>query len=291
MTPGPAPALVSAGWLSAHLTDPAVRVAEIRTEPADPADQAGRFPGTLSWFWKDLLWDPLVRDFVSPQQAAAALAAGGITEQTTLVLWSSRPQFACYAYWVLTVMCGHADTRVLDGGRAQWPDPAGEAPAVAAPAVYRPARAARDDSSRIGRDDVLARIGARGTVILDARSAEEYAGLRVKPAPGPDHGAERAGHIPGAAHLAASALLTPDGTFRPAAELDRAFRSVGAAPDQTAQVIVYCRLGHRASLLWFAMTRLLGWEHVRVYDGSWTEWGSCVGMPVQREAAAVPLPG
>jgi thiosulfate/3-mercaptopyruvate sulfurtransferase len=129
---------------------------------------------------------------------------------------------------------------------------------------------------------MLARLGDPGTVMLDARSADEYAGLRVKPAPGFDHGAERAGHIPGAIHLPATRLLTPGGTFRGAAEIEEAFRGAGAAPDQAKEVFAYCRLGHRASLMWFAMSQILGWEHARVYDGSWTEWGSCVGMPVQR---------
>lgn len=286
MTSGPA-ALVSTTWLAAHLTDPSVRVAEIAPEPQQQGYQNGHIAGALGWYWKDYFWDPLAREFPSPQQAAARLAAQGIGEGTTLVLYSARVQFAAYGYWVLSHLCGHSDTRILDGGRGKWlaeGRPVSNAEPSVTPASYRPARPGRDDSTRIGRDALLARLRSPGTAILDARSAEEYAGRRVKPAPGPDHGAQRAGHIPNAVHLPASRLLGPDGCVRPTAELDRLFRAAGAAPDQACEVITYCRLGHRASLAWFTMTQLLGWQHVRVYDGSWTEWGSCVGMPVERQA-------
>lgn len=288
MTAGAVPALVGTGWLAGHLEDPSVLVAEIGTEPANPDYLNGHIPGAASWYWKDLFWDPLTREFASPQQVSERLAAQGVSEASTLVLYSSRVQFSSYGYWVLGRMCGHPGIRILDGGRGKWlaegrPVSAAEEPA-AGPAVCRLARAERDDSTRITRAEVLARLGDPGTVILDGRSAEEFAGLRVKPAPGFDHGAERAGHIPGAVHLPVSGLLGPDGGIRPAAELERVFRAAAAAPDQAAEVIAYCRLGHRASMIWFAMSHILGWDHVRVYDGSWTEWGSCVGMPVERAA-------
>lgn len=282
----PGPNLVSTGWLAAHLHDPVVRIAEIRSEREDPGYLDAHIPGAVSWFWKDIFWDTLSREFATSDQVAQRLSRYGISERTVLVLYSSRIQFAVYGYWVLTAMCGHPDSRILDGGLAKWLAEGRPASAEIPPVRtvgYRPARRERDDSTRIARDGVLGLIGAPGTLIIDARSAEEYAGLRVKPAPGIDHGAERAGHIPGAVHVPVPELLAPDGTFRSAPEIEEVFRRAGAAPNQVKEVITYCRLGHRASMTWFAMSRILDWDHARVYDGSWTEWGSCVGMPVLRD--------
>ena len=288
--------LVSTQWLADHLGDPGLHVAEIRTEPGPPEPAANHVPGALSWFWKDFFWDPLSREFVSPAQAAERLAVQGVSDRDTLVLYSPRVQFSIYGYWVLSVLCGHPGIRVLDGGSPKWlaeGRPVSEQVTLARPQQeqaapawrqeeYPAARAARDESTRIRRDEVLACIGHPGTAIIDARSPEEFQGLRVRPAPGVDHGAERAGHIPGAVHLPATELLGPDGGFRPKEEIEQIFRAAGGAPDQASQVIAYCRLGHRASMAWFAASRILGWDHLRVYDGSWTDWGSCVGLPVER---------
>lgn len=283
--------LVSTEWLGGRLGDPAIRIAEVKQERENTDYESGHVPGALSWYWKDIFWDELSREFASPQQMAERLSAQGISNRHTLVLYSARVQFAIYGYWVLTTMCGHQDVRVLDGGRHKWTREnralITEVPATVS-VPCQPARTTRDDSTRARRDEVLARIGTPGTVLVDGRSDEEYSGRRVKPGTGPDHGAERHGHIPGAVHLPSLSLLNEDWSFRPRADLERMFRAAGAAPDQAAEVITYCRLGHRASMAWFAMTKLLGWQHVRVYDGSWTEWGSCVGLPVQRDIPAGP---
>lgn len=288
------PPLVSAQWLADHAGDPGIRIAEIRTEPARPAPGTNRIPGALSWFWKDLFWDSLSREFVTPGQAAERIAAQGISDQDTLVLCGSRMQFAIYGYWVLSAMCGRSGVRILNGGLATWQAAGHQVSGRDVPVSRQDERvtisADRDDSTRIRRDEVLAVIGHPGTVIIDARSREEFLGLRVKPAPGADHGAERSGHIPGAVHLPAAELLGPDGGFRPQAEIEKLFRSVGGAPDQARQVVVYCRLGHRASMTWFAASRILGWDHVLVYDGSWTEWGSCVGLPIEGRGRSEPFP-
>jgi thiosulfate/3-mercaptopyruvate sulfurtransferase len=186
---------------------------------------------------------------------------------------------------------GTPDVRVLDGGKRRWAlegrPLTTESPAIT-PVAYRPRRTERDDTSRVTRDDVRANLGTPGRCLVDARTAEEFRGERVKPAPGFDHGAERRGHIPGAVHLHGRDLLDPDDfTLKPRAQLERMLRAVGAAPDQAEEVVVYCRLSHRASSLWFVMTQVLGWDHVRVYDGSWTERGSIVGFPIERSRPGV----
>ena len=286
-----APVLVTTEWLTARLDDPSVRIAEVSLEPDDGDYARGHVPGAMAWYWKDAFWDGTSREFVSPRQVAERLSGFGVSDSTTLVLYSSRVQFAVYGYWALTVMSGHPDTRVLDGGRTKWlaeGRPLSTAvPAVTA-AAYRARTSGRDDSTRVRRDEVLACLGQPGTVLVDGRSREEYLGLRVKPAPGPDFGAERYGRIPGAVHVPSLSLLNDDRTFKNPAELERIFRDAGAAPDQASEVITYCRLGHRAAMAWFAMACLLGWGHVRVYDGSWTEWGNCVGLPVRRDVPTTP---
>lgn len=278
--------MVDGAWLREHIEDPNVRVVEIQYEDDVDEYADGHIPGAVNWYWKDVFWDPRMRDFVTPAQMAKLLGGAGISPDTTIVFYSGRMQYGAYGAWALKTMAGHADVRVLNGGRRAWKAAGGEltldVPADAPAVDYVPSRTARDDSSRASRQDVLERLGRDGVVFLDARYEEEYVGDRVKPGAGVDHGAERHGRIPGAVNLPFRALIGEDFHLRPVAELEAAFRSVGAAPDQTGEVIAYCRLGHRASLTWFAATQVLGWDHFRAYDGSWTEWGSMVGMPVER---------
>lgn len=283
--------VVDVAWLQAHLDDPSVRIVEIQHEPDIDEYAEGHIPNASSWFWKDCYWDELSREFLTPQQLARWLGAHGVGPDTTLVLYSMRNQFAAYGYWIYHVMCGHPDVRVLDGGRRNWLHEGGtlttDVPSFAPVDYPEPTGRARDDSTRLLREQVRERLGRPGVVLLDGRYDEEYTGARVKPGTGPDHGAERHGHIPGAISLPFHELFRPDSfAFQSPERIEQLFREAGAAPDQADEVITYCRLGHRASLLWFAATVLLGWQHVRVYDGSWTEWGSSVGMPVARDAGA-----
>jgi len=273
-------ALLSAEELAARLGEPGLALLEVAFEPGGAAFREAHVPGSRWAWWKTLLWHETERRFPDPATMAARLGELGVGDGDTLVLVGDPIQFATYAYWVLQ-MLGRDDLVVLDGGRARWlaggfPVESGEPRPVSA-ATHSPG--ATDFSAAVGRDEVLASLGGE-RVILDFRSPEEYAGERVSPASAPiDHGAERKGRIPGARHLHYERLLADDGTFRSQDELEAVFAAAGVRGED--DVIAYCRLSHRASLGWFVLTRLLGRERVRVYDGSWTEWGSMVGMPVE----------
>ena len=271
--------LVSTQWLADHLDDPAVTVVEIDWDGLE-AYQQGHIPGALGWHWKQALWDPFERQFPDQQLFAARLSTAGITPATTVVIYGVPVQFGTYAWWVFRY-CGHQDVRMLDGGITRWQADGrplstvlpGTTPASYVPGSVTPGR-------RAGRKDVLQAIDDPEVVILDHRSAEEYAGERVGLPGKPDVGAERAGRIPGAKHVPFDSLLNDDDTFKSKEELaDILLPQVG---NRHRPVISYCRLAHRATLAYFAMSELLGFTNVRVYDGSWTEWGSLVGVPIER---------
>jgi thiosulfate/3-mercaptopyruvate sulfurtransferase len=277
------PSLVTPDWLAAHGDDPAVRLIEIAGTGQEQmqAYQAGHVPGASGWFWKEALWDSHRRDFPSPPEFARRCAAAGIGNDTTVVFYGEGIQFGVYAWWTFKY-CGHARVCVLDGARYRWSEEGrplvADQPPAARAASYRPV--ARNEGMRIGRDEVLAALGKPGTIILDGRSPEEYRGTRVGGPGGPDVGALRYGRIPGAKHLYFEDLLTANKCFKSAAEIRQRVQASGATPDLDA--IVYCRMSHRATVLCFVLTQLLGYARVRVYDGSWTEWGNLVGVPVER---------
>lgn len=279
-------AMVTAAWLREHIEDPLVRVVEIQYEPDEFPYDDGHVPGAANWFWQDAFWHPTDRQFATPQAMAEWLGRAGVTPEHTLVLYSGRSQYAMYGSWAFGTMCGHADIRVMGGGHRAWVAAGGEltrdVPSFEPVDYGTPARSERDDASRISLEELRGLLGDDGVRILDARYDEEYTGARVKPGTGVDHGAQRHGRIPGARSLPFRTLMDEAFRMKSLEEIEGLFRAVGAAPDQTDQLVVYCRLGHRASMLWFVATHLLGWDHVRVYDGSWTEWGSVVGVPVEK---------
>jgi thiosulfate/3-mercaptopyruvate sulfurtransferase len=276
-------ALADPAWLDRHLRDPKVKLIEIAGMGQDDmqAYRAGHVPEAVCWKWKEMLWDEYMRDFPSPEAFARRCGAAGIANDTTVVFYGEGVQFGIYAWWAFRY-CGHAKVKVLDGARYRWaaegrPLVTDEPPA-ATPVNYEPVK--RNEKMRIRRDKVLAALGKGSTLLLDGRSPEEYSGQRVGGPGGPDVGAVRYGRIPGAKHLYFEALLDANKAFKPLPELEQLVAARGAAPD--GDIVAYCRMSHRATVLHFALTQLLGYKKVRVYDGSWTEWGNLVGVPVER---------
>ncbi len=276
--------LVSPDWLEDRLSEPSLVLLDVSSRPAPEAAWfSGHIPGSRHIYWKDLCWHDSDRQFPTPTAMAERLGALGVGDDSTAVMIGDTIQFATYPYWVMT-MTGLEDRAVvLDGGHQTWklqgrPTTMEDPPPPTA-RVLTPG--AEDTTSRVGRDNVLAHLDDPGRVLIDMRSDDEYHGRRVSPTTWAfDHGAERTGRIPGARHLYYENLLKEDGTFRSPEEIAAAFDDVGATPER--EVVTYCRLSHRASLGWFALTRLNDRRRVGVYDGSWTEWGSMVGMPVER---------
>ena len=278
------PLLASAAWLAQHLHDPAVNVVAILSRKPDDGGPVLAIEGAHAFHWKELLWDERQRQFVGADTLRRRLRAAGVDPERQLVLYGDHSQFAFYARWVL-LRAGIGNVSVLDGGLRAWL--AGGLPTAPLHAVHAPLPAANGDLQeparatgdiRIGRDQLLQRLGDGSLQILDIRTPEEYAGQRVGP-DGGNHGAERGGHIPGAVLLPFAGLLDEHSRLRPVDEL----RALVAAKGIEAQreTAVYCRLSHRSTLAFFVLTELLGFANVRVYDGSCTEWGSLVGAPIE----------
>ncbi len=272
-------ALVDTNWVAAHIDDPNVRLVEINWDGLADYNES-HIPGAIGWHWKTALWDSLERQFPTDSDFRDRMERAGIRSDTTGGTYGAPVQFGTYAWWVMK-MLGHADVRILNGGQVKW-ELEGRATTSVVPEIAQTTyvNGRKDEACRAGRDDVLAELGNTRTTILDHRSVEEYSGERVCIPGKPDVGAERSGRIPGAHHVPFENLLNPDTTFKSREEITDI---LGAHVSDSAQPIIsYCRLAHRATLASFAMTELLGFKNVRVYDGSWTEWGSIVGVPIER---------
>ncbi len=275
-------ALVSTEWLAAHLTDPDVRVIESNEDPL--VYPSGHIPGAVQIDWTTDLNDPLTRDYIDGGAFAALMARSGITPDTTVVLYGDRNNWwACYAFWVFQLF-GHTRARILDGGRLKW-EKEGRAltrdlPAHA-PTAYPVPSARQDAAHRAFRDQVL-RHSEVGGQLVDVRSPDEYTGAKLHMPEYPQEGAMRGGHIPGAKSVPWARAINPDdGTFRTADELKAIYLDEKHL-DPSKETIAYCRIGERSSHTWFTLKYLLGFDNIRNYDGSWTEWGNLVGVPVEK---------
>jgi thiosulfate/3-mercaptopyruvate sulfurtransferase len=277
-------ALVTPEWLEQQRDIRLVEIAGLRQDDMQ-AYKAGHVRGAVCWRWKEMLWDEFKRDFPDPGEFARRMGANGISNDTTVVVYGEDVQFGVYAWWVLRY-CGHQNVRLLDGARYRWKAegrPLEKAfPPAPQPVEYRPVQ--RQVHMRVSRDEVLAALDRPDVAIVDARSPEEYSGARVGGPNGPDVGAVRAGRIPSARHLYYMNLLDGDKAFKARDELAALLAGTGVTPEK--EVIAYCRMSHRATVAYFALTQILGFPKVRIYDGSWTEWGNLVGVPVERSAAA-----
>jgi len=271
--------LVTTEWLADCLAEPGLVVAEVDENPE--LYEEGHISGAVKLHWKDDLQNPLVRDVVSSAAFEQLMCERGIGNDTAVVLYGDKNNwFAAYAYWYLKVF-RHEDVRLLDGGRQKWIEEGREL-TVAAPTPTPVAYVAkdRDESIRIRRDEVLTGLGAPEIALVDVRSPQEFAGELVAPPGYEQEGASRAGHIPGAQSIPWATAVRDDGTFKPVDELREIYSAKGITPDK--QVRAYCRIGERSAHTWFVLQELLGYESVRNYDGSWTEWGNLVDVPIER---------
>ncbi len=270
--------LVDAAWARAHLADPGVRFVEVDVDTT--AYDEGHLPGAVGWDWTSQLADGLRRDIVSREDFSRLVSRAGIGPDTTVVLYGDNHNwFAAWGYWLLKLY-GHRDARILDGGRKLLLDRALPLTTdVAGHATTGYELPAADFSLRAFRDDILPRLGDPALLLVDVRTPAEFHGRVIAP-PGMSETARRGGHIPGAVNMPWAQAVREDGTFRPAAELEALYAAKGITAD--GDVITYCRIGERSSHAWFVLHELLGFGRVRNYDGSWTEWGSMVGVPIER---------
>jgi thiosulfate/3-mercaptopyruvate sulfurtransferase len=272
-------ALVDADWVLAHLQDPTVRLIEVDVDTT--AYEQGHILGALGFNWQKQLQDQLLRAPASKEQLEELLSQAGVSNDTTIVLYGDNHNwFAAWALWILKYY-GHSDVRLLDGGRVKWlADKRAlttEVPSY--PRATYHAQATHSDI-RMFRDQILLSLGHNGFTMVDVRSPAEYSGELLAPANLPQEGAQRGGHIPGAVNIPWLKAVHDDGTFKSAEDLRALYGGQGITPEE--EVVAYCRIGERSSHTWFVLHYLLGYPKVRNYDGSWTEWGSLIGAPIEK---------
>jgi thiosulfate/3-mercaptopyruvate sulfurtransferase len=274
-------ALVSTDWVKERLGSPEIKLVEIDVDTQQY--DAGHLPGAVALDWQKQLQDPVRRDVISRQDFERLLGERGISADDTVVLYGDNNNwFAAYGFWLFKLY-GHEDVRLMNGGRVKWladeSNPLTAEVPRPAPTTYR--AAGEHPELRAKLTDVLQVVhGGDGRNLVDVRSPDEFTGKIIAP-PGLPETAQRAGHIPGAANVPWSTAVAPDGTFKPADEL-RSIYLDGAAVDPARPTIAYCRIGERSSHTWFVLRYLLGLDDVSNYDGSWTEYGNLIGVPIER---------
>jgi thiosulfate/3-mercaptopyruvate sulfurtransferase len=273
--------LVTTDWVAQHLNDPKVRIVE--SDEDILLYEIGHIEGAVKLDWHTDLQDPVERDFVDRAGFERLMANAGIGNDTTVVFYGDRNNwYACYTFWLFKYY-GHNDAKVMDGGRAKWEAEnrpyTRDAPSLSA-ANY--AAKEPDNAIRAFRDDVLAAVNSGKTSLVDVRSPQEYTGEVIHMIGYPQEGAQRGGHVKGARNIPWAKAANADGTFKSAAELRQLYDDEGINSDKPT--IAYCRIGERSSHTWFVLTYLLGFPDVRNYDGSWTEWGSMVNVPIEKSA-------
>ncbi len=275
--------LVSTQWVSEHLNDPKIRVVEVDVDTT--AYDSGHVPGAVGLNWQTELQDTVRRDLTSRADFERLMGGAGISNDTTVILYGDNNNwFAAWAFWQMKYY-GHGNVQIMNGGRKKWIDerrPMTTDKPKTTPATYKAKEP--DAAIRAKRDQVFAVVDHRTNAhLVDVRSPDEFTGKVIAP-PGMTETAQRGGHIPGAVNVPWSQAVAEDGTFKTADQLKQLYGGKGVSGDR--EVIAYCRIGERSSHTWFVLKYLLGYEKVRNYDGSWTEWGNLVEAPIEKGLAA-----
>ena len=275
--------LVSTEWAAGHLNDPKIRLIEVDVDTT--AYDQGHIPGAVGWNWQTQLQDNIRRDLIDKATLESLLGKSGVANDTTILLYGDNNNwFAAYALWQLKYY-GHKDARLINGGRKKWIEekrPLTTDPAKVTPATYH--ATGPDESIRARKEEVFESVNKKRPIqLVDVRSVDEFTGKIIAP-PGMSETAQRAGHIPGAANIPWAQAANEDGTFKSADALKQLYGAKGITGND--EIIAYCRIGERSSHTWFVLKYLLGYDNVKNYDGSWTEWGNLIGAPIEKEAAA-----
>ncbi len=272
--------IVSTQWVADNMGNPNVVLLEVDVDTA--AYDQGHIPGAVGLNWSTQLNDQLTRDILTREQMESLMGESGISNDSTVVLYGDNNNwFATYAFWQMR-MYGHGDLKIMDGGRQKWIDEGREV-TTDAPSVQGTSYSASnpDTSIRATRDYVLGVASTdNNTGLVDVRAPEEFDGTLLAPAHLPQEGSQRGGHIPGAANVPWASAVAEDGTFKSVEELREIYEGKGITGD--GETIAYCRIGERSSHTWFVLSQILGHSKVRNYDGSWTEYGSIVGAPIEK---------
>jgi thiosulfate/3-mercaptopyruvate sulfurtransferase len=273
--------LVETDWVAEHLSDAGLRFVEADEDIL--LYEQGHIPGAVKLDWLVDVQDPLRRDFVDKAGFEALLSKWGISNDTTVVFYGDRNNwYAAYSFWLFRYY-GHTKSLIMNGGRAKWVAE-GRTVTREVPSITASTYTAKDPdpSIRAFREDVQATLGKSTTSLVDVRSPAEYSGEKLHMEGYEQEGAQRAGHVPGAQSIPWATAANADGTFKSADELKAIYQGKGITPDKPT--IAYCRIGERSAHTWFVLTQLLGYDNVRNYDGSWTEWGSLVRVPIEKGA-------